>query len=69
MYYPMNLTSHFAIQNAAIGKQYMRVFPKAMEVSPNCLSRFQQADDEAYLHDGMPLPEPPSNSSKIAQKK
>ena len=40
-----------------------------MEVSPNCLSRFQQADDEAYLHDGMPLPEPPSNSSKIAQKK
>ena len=59
--FPMELDSDVSIADGQTGMAYLRTFTTAMQASPNCHGRFIEADDEAYLHDGIPLPTPTSS--------
>lgn len=60
----MTLPNGVSLANGTEGLSYMRTFTQAIRVNPHCKTVYVEDDEEAYLHDGMPLPSPPTSARK-----
>jgi hypothetical protein len=66
---PLNFPGHrVPLQSTKQAKNFEDALLTAISASRNCKTRFIVGDDEAYLHDGMPLPSPPNDDSKSSDQ-
>jgi hypothetical protein len=63
-WYPMTLPNEITLQDGVEGLAYIRSFTRAMVANPTCKTVYVEDDEEAYLHDGIPLPQPSRKTAK-----
>lgn len=58
-FYPLRFPEHdLVLRDSGEAHQFAQDAVKMMQVSRSCRTRYDGRDDESYLKDGMPLPEP-----------
>lgn len=65
LFYPLEFPEHnFTLKDSTEAREFANNAIRMMQVSRSCITKYDCRDDESYLKDGLPLPEPatPSNT-------